>query len=98
MVTEHLKATKSRFDRLNMYNSITSIRLKEAYMRDTNWLDLFYEKLKLVHNESFPDYRFGQLMINFFTWLSKKEIDPFYIEESEMIKLFVEFADWYNIG
>ena len=30
-------------------------------MRDPNRLDDFYEKLKKIHKEKVPDWRFGQL-------------------------------------
>lgn len=69
-------------------------------MRNADRLDLFYDKAKEIHYNSFQDYRFGQLMINFFGWLNKKGIDPFFVEEDKMIKLFIEFANttscWYR--
>lgn len=56
-------------------------------MRDVKRIDKFCEKLaeywKLV-----PDWRFGQLMVNFFGTL---HIDPFFIEEEDMLKLLDDY-------
>lgn len=51
-------------------------------MRDPNRLDEFYEKLAKIHKESFPDWRFGQFMMNFLAWYG---YDPFYLEESKFL-------------
>lgn len=62
-------------------------------MRDPDRLDPFYEELKRIHKESFPDLRFGQFMIVFISWLqSKKKVDPFFPEEDKMLDYFREFA------
>jgi hypothetical protein len=63
-------------------------------MRDPNRLDNFYEEVKNIHKENFPDLRFGQFMSNFFGWLtSTKGKDIFFPEEEEMLKLFREYVD-----
>ena len=63
-------------------------------IRDINRLDIFYDELKKIHKEYFPDWRFGQLCCNFFGWLvSEKKIDLFSPEEDEMIEYIREFAD-----
>jgi hypothetical protein len=63
-------------------------------MRDPNRLDNFYEEVKNIHKENFPDLRFGQLMSNFFGWLaSTKGKDIFFLEEGEMLKLFREYVN-----
>lgn len=63
-------------------------------MRDPNRLDDFYEEFKNIHRKHFPDYRFGQLISNFFGWvISEKERDIFFPEEKEMLKLFREYVD-----
>lgn len=63
-------------------------------MRNPNRLDAFYEEMKTIHKKSFPDWRFGQLMSNFFGWLmSEKKKDLFFPEEEEMIGYFREFAN-----
>ena len=62
-------------------------------MRDPNRLDSFYDELKKIHKEYFPDLRFGQLMSNFFGWLaSEKKVDLFFPEEEQMIKYIRWFA------
>lgn len=62
-------------------------------MRNPDRLENFYEEMKKIHKKSFPDWRFGQLMYNFFRWLySEKKIDLFFPEEDKMIEYFREFA------
>ena len=66
-------------------------------MRDPNRLDNFYFQLREIHKTQFPDWRFGQLMSNFFSWLYEtKKIDLFFPEEDKMLDYFKEFAgvDW----
>ena len=66
-------------------------------MRNPNRLDNFYNTMKTIHKKSFPDWRFGQLMSNFFGWLmTEKGIDLFFPEEDKMLEYFKEFAgvDW----
>ena len=66
---------------------------EEIKMRDPDRLDRFYDDMKKIHKERFPDWRFGQLCSNFFGWLmSEKKIDLFFPEEDEMIKFFEEYA------
>lgn len=63
-------------------------------MRDPNRLNNFYDTMRNIHKKSFPDWRFGQLMSNFFGWLySEKKIDLFFPEEDKMIEYFKEFAN-----
>lgn len=62
-------------------------------MRDPNRLESFYEEVKRMHKEHFPDWRYGQLVYNFMSWLAnKKKIDIFFPEEKELIELFKEFS------
>ena len=63
-------------------------------MRNPNRLYDFYDEMRDIHMKSFPDWRFGQLMSNFFGWLmSEKKRDLFFPEEDEMIGYFREFAN-----
>lgn len=63
-------------------------------MRDPDRLDKFYDEMKKIHKKSFPDWRFGQLMSNFFGWLmSEKKKDLFFPEEDGMMEYFREFAN-----
>lgn len=57
-------------------------------MRDPNRLDSFYEKLKQIHKEKVPDWRFGQLISNFESWYGK---DIFYLEENQLMSKLNEF-------
>lgn len=62
-------------------------------MRNPNRLDTFYATMRNIHQTTFPDWRFGQLMYNFFSWLySEKKIDLFFPEEDKMLEYFKEFA------
>ena len=67
-------------------------------MRDPNRLYSFYSELTELHRRSFPDWRFGQFMFNFFGWLqSEKKVDVFYYEEDRMLKLLNEYADLHGM-
>ena len=62
-------------------------------MRDINRLDNFYNNLKELHKQ-LPDWRFGQFIMNFFSWYYQKyKKDCFYIEEKEMLKYIKEFIN-----
>ena len=61
-------------------------------MRNPDRLDKFYDKLKEIHKENVPDWRFGQLISNFLQWLYvEKGMDVFFHEEDKMLKLFEEY-------
>ena len=63
-------------------------------MRNPNRLYDFYDEMRDIHMKSFPDWRFGQLMSNFFGWLmSEKKKDLFFPEEEDMIEYFREYAN-----
>ena len=63
-------------------------------MRDPNRLDKYYDEMKEIHKKSFPDWRFGQLISNFFGWLyTEKKKDCFFLEEGDMIEYFKEYAN-----
>ena len=54
-------------------------------MRDPERLDAFYDELKRIHKEYFPDWRFGQLIENVKSLTKVKDL--FYYEEDEFLKL-----------
>lgn len=58
-------------------------------MRNPERLDNFYEELKKIHKEAFPDWRFGQLIYNFLSWYGK---DPFFMEEDKCLEEFKKFV------
>ena len=68
-------------------------------MRDVNRLDIFYDELKKIHKECFPDWRFGQLINNLERWLqaNKGLVDMFYIEEYEMLQYINEFVEYIGV-
>lgn len=62
-------------------------------MRNPNRLDTFYDEFKELHKECFPDWRFGQLIINFFGTFDN---DPWFYEEDKMLKLFKDYCNKYG--
>ena len=62
-------------------------------MRNPERLYSFYEKIMKIHMKEFPDWRFGQLMCNFFYYVQDKGNDPFFLEEDRFIKEFKEFTN-----
>ena len=66
-------------------------------MRDPNRLYTFYDELRNIHIEHFPDWRFGQFCSNFFGWLyDQKGMDLFFPEEDQMLKYLKEFVGMSN--
>ena len=62
-------------------------------MRDPKRLDDFYDRMKKIHQEKLPDWRFGQLMGNFLGCLMQQKGDYFYIEDAQMLRYFEEYVD-----
>ena len=63
-------------------------------MRNPERLTKCYEEIKTLHAEKVPDWRIGQLFINFIRWHDfVYRTDTFYIEEDEFIKRFKEFLE-----
>ena len=63
-------------------------------MRDINRLDKFYDELKEIHKKHFPDWRFGQLLVNVLAdWQAKTKRDIFFPEEDEMIQIFRDYVN-----
>lgn len=48
------------------------------------------KELADIWKKECPDWRFGQLIINV---LNTSKIDPFFLEEEDMIKLFKDFFE-----
>ncbi len=53
-------------------------------MRDAERIEPFMREMGELWKEKVPDWRFGQLMFNFFSALG----DPFYYEEDELLEAF----------
>lgn len=59
-------------------------------MRDKKRIKPFMEELAKIWEDNAPEWRFGQLMVNV---LNSFDIDPFFIEEDEMLKRFKDYFD-----
>ena len=67
-------------------------------MRNPDRLDSFYDDVKKIHKQYFPDWRFGQLMSNFTEWFSLQVgLDIFFQEEDMMLKYLQRYADVYGV-
>ena len=63
-------------------------------MRDPNRLDIFYERLTEIHKTYFPDWRFGQFIINFYSWYyNEYRRDVFYVEDEFILDDIKKFAE-----
>ena len=61
-------------------------------MRDKNRIDKFLDFIGEYWKKYFPDWRFGQLMVNLLCWAQYKNLgDPFFWEEDK----FLEYLDMY---
>lgn len=58
-------------------------------MRDPKRLYKFYQELMKIHMNYFPDWRFGQLVDNFYGYLGN---DAFYLEEDRFIERLKEYV------
>lgn len=58
-------------------------------MRDVNRIEPFVQEMAAQWKNRFPDWRFGQLMFNFFSEIG----DPFYLEEDEFMVAFQAFCN-----
>jgi len=62
-------------------------------MRDQNRIPEFIKELERIWMQYYPDWRFGQLMINFLNYVAlEHKRDPFFPEESDMLKYLKEYA------
>ena len=61
-------------------------------MRNVDRIDPFLEEIGSLWKKNFPDWRFGQLMYNFFCELG----DPFYYEEEEFLVGFRAYCNREN--
>ncbi len=60
-------------------------------MRDINRIPKFLNELENFWKE-IPDMRFGQIIVNFLAFVSKKEeMDIFFIEDDRMLELLKEY-------
>lgn len=66
-------------------------------MRDVKRIDEFCEELARIWKK-YPDFRFGQFILNAFGELYSQGRDPFYPEDDEMIKFLKEYMNKYIHG
>lgn len=62
-------------------------------MRPIERLDTFYDELKRIHKEYFPDWREFQLFYNMFSDMKE---DPFYWETDKAISFIRDYAEKYG--
>lgn len=62
-------------------------------MRDIGRISHFLYVLRKIWENNFPDWRFGQLMVNFI----KEYGDPFYMEDHVFIDKLLEFSGKYGL-
>ena len=66
-------------------------------IRDPNRLYKFYNEVTRLHMAYMSDYRAGQFWLNFLSWVqNKKNRDPFFPEEDEMLTYLKEFCGEEN--
>lgn len=53
----------------------------------------FYDKLYEIHTNNFPSWRFGQFLMQFFSYVQD---DPFYYSNCEFEVKLQEFVDYFN--
>lgn len=62
-------------------------------MRDPNRIKFFCDEFAYYWREYASDMRFGQLCLNFFSWLqNERGIDPWFLEENEMSSYLKEYV------
>lgn len=62
-------------------------------IRNPERIDVFTSELNRIWKKHFPDWRFGQLMLNFLGFVAgQKQTDPFFPEESEMLTYLKEYC------
>ena len=59
-------------------------------MRDINRISMLCNAIACQWINYFPDWRFGQLIVNFLSWLGK---DPFYMEDEDFYEKFTQFVE-----
>lgn len=60
--------------------------------RDKKRIPEFTKELERIWMQYYSDWRFGQLMINFLNYVaSEYNHDPFFLEETEMLKYLKEY-------
>ena len=67
-------------------------------MRNPERLNDFYDEIKRIHKEYFPDWRFGQFMSNWLGWIyQEKKKNKFFPEENKMLEYLKEYVGEDNV-
>jgi hypothetical protein len=83
-------------DMKEIINKYVEYRKAEAKSASVS-LYRFYESIKNIHQFEFPDWRFGQLMYNFFDWVyANKTQDIKNVSNDEIIDMMAEFGGKKN--
>ena len=61
-------------------------------MRNPQRLDMYGYTIKELHKNNLPDWRIGQMIINFLNWyITTYKTDIFYIEDDMFVERFEKF-------
>lgn len=60
-------------------------------MRKTERIDPFLNEIGRIWKEKCPDWRFGQIMVNFLPFLQKEVGDIWFPEEEEFLLIFKKY-------
>lgn len=64
-------------------------------MRNTGRIFPLCNEIAIMWADVCPDWRFTQLMNNFFSWMGS---DCFYVEDDRFLQKFKEFMEWVKNG
>ena len=90
-----VEALKIAVEVMKDYQRVVQLRQKQKgeQMRDKNRLYKFYDELREIHMTHFPDWRFGQMIINVLAdWQTKTGRDIFFPEDDEIIQIFRDYV------
>lgn len=88
--TKHNKNEQLNYERPPIPNIVASAILPKNYNKN---LKDFYDKLYEIHTNNFPSWRFGQFIMQFFSYVQD---DPFYYSNQEFEVKLQEFVDYFN--
>ena len=61
-------------------------------IRDPNRIDEFCSELAAFWKNKYPDMRFGQFVLNLYTYISNNAQDMFFVEDTQMLQYIKEFC------
>ncbi len=87
------KDVKPDYERPPIPNVVAPAILNACPKNYNKSLKEFYDKLYEIHNNNFPSWKFGQFIMQFFSYVQD---DPFYYSNSEFEIKLQEFVDYFN--